>query len=108
MALTIMTKTIFGPHSRYSLESWVTRDGSVVWAVLDVEERDPLFPEMAAIVRQCDTVGQALAGFEVTRQDHLRILTSLGRAAQAAGYQRDWTLMKEMVDGAAISLEALA
>jgi len=105
--INIMTKTIFGPFSRYSLESWVTRDGSVVWAVLDVEERDPLFPEMAAIVRQCDTVGQALAGFEVSRSDHINILRSLGRAAQAAGYAKDYVLMEEFNNGAMVSREAL-
>jgi hypothetical protein len=105
--MEVMTKTIFGPYSRYCLESWVTRDGGVMWAVLDVEERDPLFPEMAAIVRQCDTVGQALAGFEVTRTDHLNILRSLGRAAQTAGYAKNYVLMEALVHGAMVSREAL-
>jgi len=108
MALSILTKTVFGPNSRYRLESWVTRDGTVVWAVLDAELPDPLFPELMAIVRQCDTVGEALAGIEVSRRDHLNILRHLGRAAEAAGYQKDFPLMQALVEGAAVSRESLA
>jgi hypothetical protein len=102
-----MTKTVFGPYSRYRLESWITRAGTVQWAVLDAETPDPEFPGLLAIIRQADTVGEALAGFEVSRPDHLRILRHLGRAAQVAGYTKEWELMRDLVDGAMFSREAL-
>jgi len=103
----VITSTVFGPFSRYRLEGWVTRFGTVMWAVLDAEKPDPLDPELMAIIRQADTVGEALAGLEVSRTDHLTILRHLGRAAEAAGYQKDFALMQALVEGAMVSREAL-
>ena len=107
MAIDILTKSVFGPLSRYRLEAWHTRDDTVVWAVHDAFEVDPVTPEFMAIVRQTDTVGEALAGFEVSRKDHLGILCDLGRAAESAGLAGNLRLMHVLVDAAMISRVAL-
>jgi hypothetical protein len=107
MAFRVLTRTVFGPLSRYRLEAWDTRDGTLVWAVLDAEMPDPVVPELMAIVRQSDTMGEALSGFEVSRRDHLAILRDLGGAAEDAGFLREFPLMRSLVEAAMFSREAL-
>jgi hypothetical protein len=107
MAFTVITRTVFGPHSRYRLEGWNTRDGSLQWAVLDAETPDPVFPELMAIIRQSNTMAEALAGFEVSRRDHLAILTELGAAAESAGLAKRFDLMRSLVEAAMVSRAAI-
>jgi hypothetical protein len=58
----------FGDFDRYALAAVHTRFDAVTWMVFDAEQEDELTGK-PKIVRQCETVSEALSGFGLSPGD---------------------------------------
>lgn len=61
-------RVLFGDNSRFALAAVHTRFDAVTWMVFDAEQEDELTGK-PKIVRQADTVSEALSGFGLLPAD---------------------------------------